>query len=62
MVSAHSFDWIISNLSSGNYGVTVNWQDSNGGSGISQSLTCVGPVNMTVQQNKVFNFNSVNSF
>lgn len=61
-VSAHSFDWIISNLSPGNYGVTVNWQDSLGGSGISQSLTCVGPVNMTVQQNKVFNFNSVNAF
>jgi hypothetical protein len=61
-VSAHSFDWVVSNLSSGNYGVTVNWADTLGGSGISQSLTCVGPVNMTVPQNKIFNFNSVNSF
>ena len=61
-VSAHSFDWIISNLSSGSYGITVNWADTLGGSGISQSLTCVGPVNMTVQQNKIFNFNSINSF
>lgn len=61
-VSAHSFDWIVSNLSSGNYGVTVNWADTLGGSGISQSLTCVGPVNMTVEQNKMFNFNTVNAF
>lgn len=61
-VSAHSFDWIVSGLSSGNYGVTVNWADTLAGSGISSSLTCVGPVNMTVQQNKIFNFNSVNSF
>lgn len=61
-VSAHSFDWIVSNLSSGSYGVTVNWADTLGGSGISQSLTCVGPVNMTVQQNKIFSFNSINSF
>jgi hypothetical protein len=61
-VSAHSFDWIVSGLSSGNYGVTVNWADTLGGTGISSSLTCVGPVNMTVQQNKIFNFNSVNSF
>lgn len=60
-VSAHSFDWIVSNLSTGTYGITVNWADSLGGSGISQSLTCVGPVNMTVQQNKVFSFNSINS-
>lgn len=60
-VSAHSFDWIISNLSTGTYGITVNWADSLGGTGISRSLTCVGPVNMTVQQNKVFSFNSINS-
>lgn len=60
-VSAHSFDWIVTNLSSGNYGVTVTWAPSLGGSGISQSLTCVGPVNLTVQQNKVFSFNTTNS-
>ena len=56
-VSAHSFDWIISNLQAGVYTVTVNWQDALSGSGISSSLACVGPLNATVQQNKVFNFN-----
>ena len=60
-VSAHSFDWIATGLSSGNYGVTVNWSSTLGGTGISQSLTCVGPLNLTVQQNKVFSFNRVNS-
>ena len=61
-VSAHSFDWLVTNLQSGTYGITVNWAATLGGSGISQSLTCVGPVNMTVQQNKVFSFNTINSF
>ena len=56
-VSAHSFDWLVTNLQSGTYTVTTNWQDSLGGSGISRSLACVGPLNVTVQQNKVFNFN-----
>ena len=56
-VSAHSFDWLVTNLQSGTYTVTTSWGDSLGGSGISQSLACVGPVNVTVQQNKVFNFN-----
>ena len=59
-VSAHSFDWIASNLQSGTYTVTANWKASYGNSGISQALTCVGPVNLTVEQNKVFNFNTVN--
>lgn len=57
-VSAHSFDWIVKNLQSGVYTVTTSWQDSLGGSGISESLACVGPVNVTVQQNKVFSFNT----
>ncbi len=57
-VSAHSFDWLVTNLQSGTYTVTTTWQDSLGGSGISQSLACVGPLNMTVQQNKIFNFNT----
>ena len=56
-VSAHSFDWLVTNLQSGTYTVTTSWKDSLGGSGISQSLACVGPLNVTVQQNKVFNFN-----
>ena len=70
-VSAHSFDWIAgttanggNSLSSGQYGVTVNWQPSAGFgvSGIGEALACVGPVNLTVQQNKMFQFNTVNSF
>lgn len=56
-VSAHSFDWIVSNLQSGVYTVTVNWQDALNTAGISQALACVGPLNATVQQNKIFNFN-----
>src|SRR5215831_18015819 len=56
-VSAHSFDWLVTNLQSGTYTVTTTWGDSLGGSGISESLACVGPVNVTVQQNKVFSFN-----
>jgi hypothetical protein len=69
-VSAHSFDWIVGapaengsgTLASGSYGITVNWSSSLGNFGISRSLTCVGPVNLTVQQNKVFSFNTPNSF
>ncbi len=59
-VSAHSFDWIASNLSSGTYGIAANWKASLGNTGISEALTCVGPVNLTVEQNKVFSFNTVN--
>lgn len=57
-VSAHSFDWLITNLSTGTYTVTTSWKDTLAGSGISESLACVGPLNMTVQQNKVFHFNT----
>jgi hypothetical protein len=56
-VSAHSFDFLVTNLQSGTYTVTTSWADSLGGTGISQSLACVGPLNMTVQQNKVFELN-----
>jgi hypothetical protein len=75
-VSAHSFDWIVGypdenatsngngancgTLASGTYGIVANWKASLGNSGISEALTCVGPVNMTVQQNKIFSFNTVN--
>jgi len=75
-VSAHSFDWIVGypdanattngnpaacgTLASGTYGIAANWKASLGNTGISESLTCVGPVNMTVQQNKIFSFNTVN--
>ena len=61
-VSAHSFDWIATGLSSGQYVVTVNWSSSLGNAGIGRALTCVGPVNFTVDQKKVFQFNRTNSF
>ena len=57
-VSAHSFDWLVQNLQAGTYVVTTSWKDTLAGTGISQSLACVGPLNMTVQQNKIFSFNT----
>ena len=66
-VSAHSFDWIAGGptgtgvpLSTGQYNVTVDWKPSLGVTGIARALACVGPVNLTVQQNKIFSFNTVN--
>jgi hypothetical protein len=44
-------------LQSGTYTVTTSWKDSLGGTGISNSLVCVA-LNVTVQQNKVFSFNT----
>jgi len=60
-VSAHSFDWLATNLNAGTYNITMQWAATTTGSGNFAALTCVGPVNLTVQQNKVFNFNSPNS-
>jgi hypothetical protein len=53
-VSAHSFDWVLGPLSSGDYDVRATWTSSLADFGIASSLTCVGPVNLTIQQNKVF--------
>lgn len=53
-LDAHSFDWVATGLSSGNYGLEVDWSSSTANSGISTSATCVGPVNFTVQQVKIF--------
>jgi hypothetical protein len=55
-VSAHSFDFFVTNLSTGVYTVTTSWKDTTAGTGISESLACVGPLNMSVQQNKVYSF------
>jgi hypothetical protein len=43
-VSAHSFDFFVTNLSTGVYTVTTSWKDTTAGTGISQSLACVGPL------------------
>lgn len=60
-VSAHSFQWLLpEDGTSGTYTITAMWASSLGNAGISNSLTCVGPVNVTIQQNKVYHFNSVN--
>ncbi len=75
-VSAHSFDWVVGypdknatangnpadcgTLSTGTYGIAANWTPSLGNTGISEALTCVGPVNLTVEQDKIFKFNTVN--
>lgn len=52
-------------LSSGQYGLTASWAASSGfgvaAGAIGEAAACVGPVNFTVQQNKIFSFNSVNS-
>ena len=53
-VSAHSFDFILGPLQSGNYDLTATWTSSLGDFGIASSMTCVGPVNLTVEQNKIF--------
>jgi len=55
-LGAHSFNWIVSNLSAGNYGVTVQWTPSTlvSDGNFAQAATCVGPVNITVTQNKIF--------
>jgi hypothetical protein len=52
--SAHSFDWIVQPLSAGSYTVDTTWTSPLADSGIAESETCVGPVNLTVQQNKIF--------
>lgn len=51
-------------LSSGQYDLTAAWQASSGfgvaAGSIGEAAACVGPVNFTVQQNKIFSFNTVN--
>ena len=59
-VSAHTFQYLIPQLSTGTYTITTSWSDTAAGTGISQSLVCVSDVIETVQQNKVFHFNSIN--
>ncbi len=52
--SAHSFDWIVAPLTSGDYDVHATWTSSLLVNGIAESETCVGPVNLTVAQDKIF--------
>ena len=62
-LSAHSFDWVVTNLSSGNYGITVSWRyNNNGTTAPNQALACVGPVVLTAEQTKLFNQSTGISF
>jgi hypothetical protein len=59
-VSAHTYQFLIPQLTTGTYTITTSWSDTTGGTGISQSLVCVSDVVETVQQNKIFKFNTIN--
>jgi hypothetical protein len=61
-LGAHSFNWVITNLQAGNYGLTVSWTPSSLVQGTGSTATCVGPVNLTVTQNKIFTPNTGISF
>jgi hypothetical protein len=58
-LSAHSFNFYVSNLSPGQHEIEVSWSLIGGGSG---EAACVGPGTLTVQQVKNFSFNSPISF
>jgi hypothetical protein len=58
-LSAHSFNFYVSNLTPGTHTIGVSW-DILGGTG--GEATCVGPGTVTVQQVKNFSFNSGISF
>ena len=53
-LGAHSFNWVITNLQAGTYGLAVKWSPSSLVQGLGNTATCVGPVNLTVTQNKIF--------
>ena len=54
-LSAHSFNFYVSNLTPGTHTISVSWDIIGGGAG---EATCVGPGTVTVQQVKNFSFNS----
>jgi len=57
-LSAHSYDYVVTGLSSGNYGITVSWSTNTTATAPSSALACVGPVVITAQQVKIFNQNT----
>ena len=54
-LSAHSFNFYVSNLTPGTHTISVSWDLLGGGNG---AAACVGPGTLTVEQVKNFNFNS----
>jgi hypothetical protein len=61
-LSAHSFDWVVSNLTSGNYGIEVDWTPYSTAVAPNTAQTCVGPVVFTAEQAKIFNQSTGISF
>jgi hypothetical protein len=61
-LSAHSFDWVVSNLTSGNYGIEVDWTPYSTAAAPNTAQTCVGPVVLTAQQAKIFDQSTGISF
>jgi hypothetical protein len=53
-LSAHSFDFVVTGLSSGNYGITVTWTPSTTAAAPNVAKACVGPVVLTATQTKIF--------
>jgi hypothetical protein len=54
-LSAHSFDFVVTGLSSGNYGITVTWTPATTATAPNVAKACVGPVVLTATQAKIFN-------
>jgi hypothetical protein len=54
-LSAHSYDFVVTGLSSGNYGITVSWAPTTNFIAPSKAMACVGPVVVTTEQVKMFN-------
>lgn len=61
-LSAHSFDWVVTNLSSGEYGITVTWTPYTTATAPNTAQTCVGPIVLTAEQTKIFNQSTGISF
>jgi hypothetical protein len=53
-LSAHSFDWVVTGLSAGDYGITVTWTPSTTATAPNTAAACVGPVILTATQTKLF--------
>ena len=53
-LDAHSFDWVVENLSAGNYQLTVSWTPTKATTTGGTALACVGPVMYTAEQAKIF--------
>ena len=53
-LSAHSFDFVVTNLNTGDYGFTVTWTPVTTAQAPNEALACVGPVVLTAQQVKIF--------